>query len=83
MGRGRQGGGQQGLGDWEGITGRGDGKGGNGEGDHVGSGERGRDGEVRCGEGRLGGGKREGEKGARGGWISQMDMMKCLGGHRL
>ena len=51
------------------------GSGGEGEGDH---GERGRG-----GEGRLGGGKREEEKGARGGWISQMDMMKCLGGHRL
>ena len=58
-------------------------RGGDGEGDHGGSGERGGDGEVGGGEGRLGGGKREGEKGARGGWISQMDMMKCLGGYRL
>ena len=51
MGRGRQGGGQQGLGDWEGTTGRGRFKGGqwgggDREGDHGGSGERGGDGEV-------------------------------------
>ena len=40
------------------------------------------------GRGQWGGGKGErggerGEEGARGGEISQMDMMGCLGGHRL
>ena len=45
------------------------GKGGDGEGGN-GEGERGK---------RWGGG----EEGARGGEISQMDMMGCLGGHRL
>ena len=42
------------------------------------------DGEGATGRGRLGGGQREGgEEGARGGGISQMDMMECLSGHRL
>ena len=71
MGRGRQGGGQQRLGDWEGENRegemeRGQWGGGDGEGDHGGSGERGGDGEVRGGEGRLGWGKRlGGERGKR------------------
>ena len=42
-------------------------------------GERRWDGEARVGRGRQGGG----EKGTRGGGISQMDMMECLVGHRL
>ena len=43
-----------------------------------------RDGEGSMGKGRWAKGQRgEGEEGARrgGGVISQMDMMKCLGGH--
>ena len=40
--------------------------------------------EVRMGIGRLWeGAKMRGEEGARGGGISQMDMIECLGGHRL
>ena len=46
--------------------------------------------EGQWGRGQRGGGKRErggdgegGEEGVRGGEISQMDMMGCLGGHRL
>ena len=35
------------------------------------------------GKGERGGGWGGGEEGARGGEISQMDMMGCLGGHRL
>ena len=46
---------------------RGDGERGNGEGGEDGKG------------GQWGGG----EEGTRGGEISQMDMMGCLGGHRL
>ena len=76
MGRGRQGGGQQGLGDWEGTTGRGRWKWGQWRGEDGEGGTMGAVGkEVGMGEvgrgwgGETGRGKREGEKGARGGWI--------------
>ena len=42
------------------------------------------DGEGATGRGRWERGQRGGgEEGARGGGILQMDMMECLGGHRL
>ena len=68
--RGKWGGEQQGL--EEGVIGEGDnGEGVNGEG-KMARGERGK---------RFGWGR--GEEEARGGEISQMDMMGCLGGHGL
>ena len=43
----------------------------------VGNGDR------EMGRGATGRGRLRGEEGARGGRISQTDMMECLGGHRL
>ena len=87
-GRQQQARGRQGGGDWKGATGTGS----NREGETGGGQRGGGDGEeqwgggkeVRMGIGRLWeGAKRRGEEGARGGGISQMDMIACLGGHRL
>ena len=85
---------QWGGGDREGESGRGqwlgeDGEGatGTGRGWQWRRGQWGRGGKM--GRGKQEGGKGErgeeghGEEGARGGEISQMDMMGCLGGHRL
>ena len=82
--------GRQGMRIWKGAMGRrrwegeqqGREEGGNGEG---GNGEGGEDGKGATGRGERGKrwGQAWGEEGARGGEISQMDMMGCLGGHRL
>ena len=88
MGRGEW---QRGGGDREGESGRGQWggeqqgrkEGGNGEGAMgKGGGEDGKDATGR-GEGVKRWRQPWGEEGARGGEISQMDMMGCLGGHRL
>ena len=82
---------------WKGATGRGDGEESNRDGKRVAMGgiqreeemERGavgkggEDGNGEGGKGKTWGWGGGGEEGARGGKISQMDMMGCLGGHRL
>ena len=63
-------------------------RGGDGNGEGLTGRERGETGRGQWGgdngEGAMGREQRRwGQEGARGGRISQMDMMECLGGHRL